>query len=233
MLEITNELDLATNSLFLSLMSVYPGAYFKAREPMKRELEVSMRKRDLESLLYKGVNEKVISDQLLVANRANSLLNGMWGWIEDKYFTLGKKMSGNSRHSLVLMCSYGEGSPLKELKLGRYEGNDLLKGNPVDLMADDKEARSTLREIRNREGIGTLVINGTYSLYHSGVQLPIVNLHDRDYNDISEKGSKTEAMMEFSRRHPTYSNNPVWFYKLNGDRSIIQNGAEYNLYTDN
>lgn len=234
MLEITNELGWATSpEIALSLISVYPGAYFKAREPMKKELKVGIKKIDLEILLANGVSEKVISDQLLIANRADSLLSGIWGWIEDKYFALGKGMSGNSRHSLVLMCSYGNGSPLKELRVGRYEGNDFLKGNPVDLMANDNEVKRTLREIRNREGVGALVINGTYSLYHSGVQLPVVNLESQGYSDMDEKGSKTEAMIEFSRRHPTYSNNPVWFYKLNGDRSIIQNGAEHKLYTDN
>ena len=227
MLEITNELDLATNSLFLSLMSVYPGAYFKAREPMKRELEVSMRKRDLESLLYKGVNEKVISDQLLVANRANSLLNGMWGWIEDKYFTLGKKMSGNSRHSLVLMCSYGEGSPLKELKLGRYEGNDLLKGNPVDLMADDKEARRALRTIRTEEGVGLLkIFDGKYTLANSGLAFPFKG-KSGEYNPSEKRGMMISSVLEFSREY-----HPAWFFRLNNGLSLIHNGKTYELEYD-
>ncbi len=243
MLELTNELDWAANSqIVLSLMSVYPKAYFNIRGFMKKELDVGMKKGDLEVLLEKGVNEKIIGDQLLVANRANSLLSGIWSWIEDKYFSLGNGMSGNSRHSLVLMCSYGDGSPLKELRLGRYEGNDFLKGSPVDLMGDNSEARKTLREIRNREGIGSLVINGAYSFYHSvvtyrfyhsGVQLPGVSLENNNYDDKVERGSKTGAMIEFSRRHPTHSNNPVWFYRLNGDKSIIQNGAEYKLCADN
>lgn len=186
---------------------------------------------DLEALLAAGVGERVIQDQLLVASRVSALLNGVREWVEDMYFSLGNNigMSGNSRHSLALMCSYGNGSPLQGLRLGRYLGNDVLKGSPVDLMGDNSEARRTLREIRSREGIGSLVINGTYSLYHSGVQLPGANLQAAEYGDEVERGSRTEAMIAFSKRHPTHSSSPVWFYKLNGNRSIIQNGREYEL----
>ena len=234
MLEFLDEFNFAANpGIVLSLISTCPGAYFKARGPMKEELNVGMKKQDLEGLLDRGVSERIISDQLLVANRIDCLLNGIMGQIENIYFSLGRKMSGNSRHSLVLMCNYGDGSPLEVLKLGRYQGNDFLKGNPVDLMEDDREARRTLREIRNKEGVGSLVINGHYNLHHSGVQLPDVSLENRKYDDNIEKGSKTEAMVSFSRKHPTYGSDSVWFYKLNGERSIIQNGREYKLYADN
>lgn len=234
MIDLINEFDLATNpGIVASLISVCPKAYFNIREFLRKEPDIGMEKGDLEILVGKGVKERIISDQLLVANRVNSVLKGVRSWIEDKYFSLGRGMSGNSRHSLVLMCSYGKGSPLNELNLGRYEGNDLLKGNPVDLMEDDSNARRTLRETRSREGIGALVINGSYSLHHSGVRLPSVNLKNRDYNDEVERGSRTEAMLEFSRTHPTYGDKPVWFYRLNGHKSVIQNGKEYKLRADN
>ena len=234
MIDLINEFDLATNpEVVASLISVYPGAYFNIRKFLKKEPEVGMEKRDLEILAGKGVNEGLIVDQWLVANRVNSVLNGIWNWVEDKYFSLGKGMSGNSRHSLVLMCSYGDGNPLNELNLGRYLGNDVLKGNPIDLMDDNPRVRRILREIRSREGIGSLVINGSYKLVHSGVQLPDVDLRDSEYADGEERGSKTEAMLEFSRRHPTYSDHPVWFYKLNGEKSVIQDGIECKLYANN
>ena len=233
MIELIDKLDWTTNSeIVAALISVYPKAYINIREFMEKEPEVGMKKGDLEVLVGKGVNGRIISDQLLVANRTDSLLKGIWSWIEDKYFSLGRGMSGNSRHSLVLMCSYGDGSPLNELNLGRYEGNDFLEGNPIDLMGDNSEARGTLREIRNREGVGSLVINGDYSIYHSGVKLP-VNLENHDYNNEVGMGSRTEAMLEFSKRHPTYGDKPVWFYRLNGHKSIIQNGVEYKLRVDN
>ncbi|MBI2508316.1 hypothetical protein HYV89_05180 [Candidatus Woesearchaeota archaeon] len=233
MIELTTELDLAANSgIILSLISTYPGAYFKAREPLEGELRVSMMKRDLEGLLARGVSERIIADQTLVANRVDDLLSGIRGKAEDAYFSLGRWMSGSSRHSLVLMCSYGDGSPLVDLKLGRYRGNDFLKGNSINLMGEDTEVRKTLREMRSREGVGSLVINGHYGLYHSGVQLPNIDLDDLNYTDSIEKGSKTEAMLEFSRNHPTYGNDPVWFYRLNGHKSIIQNGVEHKLYKE-
>ena len=234
MIEIMNDMELATNpGIVASLISVYPRAYFNIRKSLKKEPEVGMEKKDLEILAGKGVNEGLIVDQWLVANRVNSVLKGMWGWVEDKYFSLGRGMSGNSRHSLVLMCSYGDSSPIRELNLGRYLGNDVLKGDPVDLMDDNSKVRRTLREIRSREGIGSLVINGSYKLVHSGVQLPDVDLRDSEYADGEERGSKTEAMIEFSRRHPAYSDHPVWFYKLNGEKSVIQDGIECKLYENN
>ena len=235
-----NNLNDAINSgVFLSLTSC--SRSFDAIEPMgmglgmglEIGLDIGMKKRDLEELLDKGVSERIIADQLVVANRINYLLRNVFGLIEETYFSLGKRMSGNSRHSLVLMCSYGDGSPLRDLKLGRYGGNDLLKGNPVDLMGETRGARRTLREIRSKEGIGSLVINGNYNLHHSGVQLPNVDIEYGGYEDGIERGSKTEAMVAFSKKHPTNDRNPVWFYKLNGDRSIIQSGVEYKLYSSN
>jgi len=211
----------------------YP--FLDAIDPMEMGLEiglsVGMEKPDLEKLLDSGVSQRVVADQLFIANRVDHLLGGIFGWVEDSYFSLGRMMSGNSRHSLVLMCSYGDGSPLKDLGLGRYWGNDFLKGKSIDLMSEDHRVKRTLREIRSKEGIGSLVINGSCNIYHSGVQLPNVDLKDSGYQEDLERGSKTEAIMAFSRRYPTDSSNPVWFYKMNGDRSIIQNGAEYRLRT--
>ena len=93
--------------------------------------------------------------------------------------------------------------------------------------------KKTLQKTRSMEGMGALVINGHFNLYHSGAQLPNVDLNSGDYQDHTERGSKTEAMLAFSKRHPTYGENPVWFYKLNGKKSIIQNGTEYVLNREN
>ena len=207
--------------------------YFGISEPIEQTLNLEIERPDLERLLDQGVSERVIIDQVLVANRVNNLLGGFRGRFEDFYFLLGKNVSGNDRHSLVLMCSYGDGSPLEPLGLGRYSGNDFLKGNPIDLMGDACLAKKTLQKTRSMEGMGALVINGHFNLYHSGAQLPNVDLNSGDYQDHTERGSKTEAMLAFSKRHPTYGENPVWFYKLNGKKSIIQNGTEYVLNREN
>lgn len=237
MIGLADELDWVVrggSEIIIALFTVFPKAYINARERSKKELAYSMRRQDLEHLAEKGVSERIVCDQVFVANRVNDVLSGLRSRIEDLYSSLGKGVSGNSRHSLVLMCNYGEGSPLNDFKLGRYLGNDVLKGDPIDLMGDDNEVRRTLRGIRTKEGVGSLVINGSYSLYHSGVQLPPVSgLENREYNDAVEVGSRTEAMLKFSKNHPTYGSNPVWFYKLNGNKSIIQNGIEYKLYADN
>lgn len=209
-------------------LSAHPDSSFRTGGgPFEGLLNIEIERQGLEELLDQGVNERVISDQLVVANRIDSLLGGLRGWLEDRYASLGKWVSGNSRHSFVLMCSYGEGSPLNDLNLGRYGGNDFLKGEPMDLMGRDGNVREVLRGIRSREGIGSLVINGHFGLYHSGVQIP--NIDISGYQEDQERGSKTEAMLVFSKKHPTYSDNPVWFYRLNGHRSIIQNGREYML----
>lgn len=209
-------------------LPAHSGSSFRTGSgPFEGLLSVEIERQGLEELLDHGVSERVISDQIIVANRVNSLLGGLWGLLEDLYSSFGKWVSGNSRHSFVLMCNYGDKSPLKDFNLGRYGGNDFLNGNPVDLMGKDRNVRETLREIRNREGVGSLVINGHFGLYHSGVQIP--NIDISDYQEDQERGSKTEAILAFSRKHPTYDDNPVWFYRLNGHRSIIQNGKEYML----
>ena len=234
MIGFANNVNMVNSGVDLfSPFTSYP--FLNAIEPMEMGLEiglsVGMERPDLEELLDSGVSQKVVADQLLIANRVDYLLGGILGLIEDSYFSLGKMMSGNSRHSLVLMCSYGDGSPLKDLGIGRYWGNDFLKGEPIDLMGGNHRVKRTLREIRSKEGIGSLVINGSYNMYHSGVQLPNVDLEDSGYQEDLERGSKTEAIMAFSKKHPTDGSNPVWFYRMNGARSIIQNGAEYKLRT--
>ena len=100
-------------------------------------------------------------------------------------------------------------------------------------MGKEALAKETLQKVRSMEGMGALVINGHFSLYHSGTQLPNVDLGVDTYQDNAERGSKTEAMLAFSKQHPTYGDDPVWFYKLNGNKSIIQNGAEYVLCREN
>lgn len=233
MIEIVNDLDWTRNSdLIMALLSVYPGAYFKTRTQIENEPKYLLSQPDLEHLANKGVSEKVISDQILVSNRVDDVLSGFRSKVEDYLSSfLEKRISGSSRHSLALICSYGDGSPLNDLELGRYPGNDVIKGKPIDLMGNDGDVRGILREVRNREGIGSLVINGHYSLCHTGIQLrPAFNFGNGEYSDTVDVGSRTGAMIELSRAHPTYSRNPIWFYKLNGERSIIQNGKEYILH---
>ena len=94
-------------------LSILPYLSMSLAKPIEQELELEIERPDLEQLLNQGVSERVIIDQILVANRVNNLLGNWRGKLEDLYFLLGKNISGNDRHSLVLMCSYGDGSPLE------------------------------------------------------------------------------------------------------------------------
>ncbi len=174
-------------------------------------------------------------DRILVAHRINNVVAD--GPKEKKLEEDAiESLPGYSRHSLVILCSYGD--PLKQFKDLKIRRDDNIIQEPIDIFSTSyDELKSILNELRGKEGIISLVINdGKYQLMYSGIRLPegseenILALYKNKYNistieelknelSLTNKelgGFKTQAILYFSIKHSSGDYAP-WFLKVNGN----------------